>query len=136
MTFVHGKNTFISVGGNDLSAYTDSSEYEEDLDSHDVTCYGNNGHVFAGGLTDGGFKFSGTYDNTASTGPRAVLNPLLKAGALTTVIRRPEGTASTKPQDSFSFLLTKYVETSPVADMVKWSAEGKISGDVDSTPQA
>ena len=133
MAFVHGKNTVITVATTDLSAYTDSSELERSGDSHDVTTYGNSAHRKAGGLLDGSFKMSGTYDNTASTGPRGKLEPLL--GTICAVVRQPEGAGTGKAQDSFDALLTKYVETSPVADMVKWSAEFEIDGDVDSTPQ-
>lgn len=134
MTFVHGKNTVVKVATKDLSQYTDSSELERAGDSHDVTTYGNTAHRKAGGLLDGSFKMSGTYDNTAVNGPRAVLEPLLST--VVAVIRQPEGTGTTKAQDTFNALLTKFVETSPVADMVKWSAEFEIDGDVDSTPQA
>lgn len=133
MAFVHGKNTVVKVATKDLSTYTDSSELERSGDEHDVTTYGNNSHRKAGGLLDGSFKMSGTYDNTLVSGPRAALKPLLST--VVAVIRQPEGAGTGKAQDSFNALLTKFVETSPVADMVKWSAEFSIDGDVDSTPQ-
>jgi hypothetical protein len=134
MAFKHGKDTFVSVDGDNLSAYTNTSEFTKSGDSHDVTTYGKDSHVYAGGLLDGGFTMAGTYDNTASTGPRAVLNPLV--GTVVTVIRQPEGTGASLPQDSFSGLLTKYMESSPVADMVSWSAEFQISDDVNSAAQS
>lgn len=133
MPFIHGKSTFVSLNAADLSAYTDSSELNLSADSHDVTTYGQTGHVYQGGLTDGKASMSGTYDSTAGTGPRAVIRPLL--GQNVTLIRRVEGTGSGKPQDTATVLVTGYVETNPVADMVKWSCELQISGAVDSTPQ-
>ena len=136
MAFIHGKDTFVSVDGDDLSAFTNTSEFTQTADSHDVTTYGKDGHVYQGGLTDGTFTMGGTYDSTASTGPRAVLNAILQAATAVTVIRQPEGTGSSLPQDSFSGLLTSYVETSPVADMVAWTAEFQISGDVNSAAQS
>lgn len=132
---VHGKNTVVKVSTNDLSTYTTTSEFEQTGDSHDVTVYGAGGHVYAAGLTDGKFTMEGVYDTTATTGPRAVLKPLIGAAAVT-VVRQPEGAGTGKAQDSFSGLCTSYKESSPVADMVKWSAEFRISGDVDSTAQA
>ena len=48
MAFVHGKNTFISLNGSDLSAFTNTSELGRTADSHDVTTYGKNSHVYAG----------------------------------------------------------------------------------------
>lgn len=133
MTFVHGKNTFISLNGTDLSAFTDASELERTGDSHDVTTYGKNAHVKAGGLLDGTAKMSGTYDNTAGTGPRAVVRPVV--GTVVTLIRRPEGTGTGKPQDSVSVLVTKYNESNPVADMVKWSCDMDLSDTITSTTQ-
>jgi hypothetical protein len=133
MAFVHGKNTVITVATKDLSTYTDSSELNRTADGHDVTTYGNSAHRKAGGLLDGKFTMSGTYDNTAVNGPRAVLEPLL--GTVVAIVRKPDGTGAGKAQDTFNALMTSYVETSPVADMVKWSCEYEIDGDVDSTAQ-
>jgi hypothetical protein len=132
MAFVHGKDTYVSVDGDDLSAFTNTSEFERGADEHDVTTYGAEDHAFSGGLGTGAFTMGGIYDNGAS-GPRDILEPLV--GTTITVIRRPEGTGSGLPQDSFTGLLTKYVETSPVADMVTWSADFRVSGAVTSTNQ-
>ena len=129
----HGKSTVVKVGSNDVSTYTNSSELTFGGDDHDTTTYGNNGHRYDGGLEDHAFKMSGLYDTTAGTGPRAVLRPLILQKAVIT--RRPEGTGAGKPQDVFTALLTSYVESSPVADMVTWSTEWKVDGTIDSTPQ-
>lgn len=133
MTFQHGKDTVLKVATIDISQYTDTSELEVGADDHDVTTYGKDDHVYQGGLGNHSFKCSGTYDTTAVTGPRALLKPLV--GTTAAVVRQPEGTGSGKPQDAFNMLITKYVETNPVADMVKWSLEGKVSDAIDSTPQ-
>lgn len=133
MAFVHGKNTFISLAGNNLSAYCNSSDFGRKADKHDVTTYGKNDHVYEGGLGDGEANISGIYDNTAA-GPRDIIEPLI--GTVVTLIRRPEGTGSGLPQDSVSVLVEEYVETSPVADMVTWSAKLQPSDAVTSTNQA
>jgi hypothetical protein len=135
MTKIHGKDTVVTVDGDDLSTYTKTSEFTRAADSHDNTTYGEDGHVYDPGLTDGTFTMGGVYDSTAGTGPRAVLNPLVGADAVT-VVRRPEGTGSGLPQDEFDGLLTKYTETNPVADYVAWTAEFQISGTVDSAAQS
>ncbi|PSL02883.1 hypothetical protein CLV30_109191 [Haloactinopolyspora alba] len=133
MAFVHGKNTVITLGGDDLSAYTNNSELTRSADSHDVTTYGNDAHVFEGGLKNGTATMSGIYDNTADTGPRAVVEPLV--GTVVELVRQPEGAGSGLPQDTVQVLVTNYVETNPVADMVTWSAELQLSGTIDTTPQ-
>lgn len=132
MTFVHGKDTYISLNAVDLSAFTNTSEFERSADSHDTTCYGKDSHTYQGGLLNGTAKMSGIYDN-GSSGPRDTIEPLI--GTVVTLIRRPEGTGSGLPQDSVSVLVTKYVETNPVADMVAWSCEMQCSDEVTSTNQ-
>lgn len=134
MAFIHGKNTVITLDGDDLSTYTTTSNFEKSSDSHDVTTYGKDAHVFAGGLLNGTATMSGIYDSTASTGPRAVIEPLV--GTNVTLIRRPEGTGSGLPQDSVNVLVTKYTETNPVADMVTWSCDMQLSDDINSAAQA
>ncbi|RKF24139.1 hypothetical protein [Micromonospora globbae] len=134
MAKVHGRHTFISLGGDDLSTFTNTSEITRTADSHDVTGYGADAHEFVGGLKGGTATMGGIYDNTASTGPRAVIEPLI--GQTVELIRQTEGTGAGKPQDKATVLVTQYVETNPVADMVTWSCEMQISGTVDTTPQA
>lgn len=132
MAFVHGKNTFISLDGDDLSAYTNTSELSRTADSHDVTTYGKNAHVKEGGLLDGTGSMAGIYDDTTA-GPRDVIEPLI--GTVVALVRRPEGTGSGKPQDTVDVLVTNYTETNPVADMVAWSCEFELSDDVTSANQ-
>lgn len=133
MAFIHGKNTVITINAKDLSQYTNSSELTRGADEHDVTVYGKNDHVVSGGLLKGNFSAGGVYDSTAVTGPRAALIPII--GQVVTVVIRPEGTGASKPQDSFSALINDYTQSSPVADMVKWSVKGTVSDAVTTTAQ-
>lgn len=130
----HGSKTVVKVGANDISAYTNASELTVGADSHDTTTYGNTAHRYDGGLKDSKFVMSGIYDTTAGTGPRAVLRG--HEGETLTLIRQTEGTGAGKPQDSFDAVLTSYVESNPVADMVTWSSEWQVDGEVDDTAQA
>lgn len=133
MAFVHGKDTFISLAGSNLSTYTNTSELEVTADEHDVTCYGKDDHCFSGGLLAGSVSMGGIYDDTAA-GPKAIIEPLI--GTLVTLIRRPEGTGSGLPQESVSVLVKSYVETNPVADMITWSCEMTKSDLITRTTQA
>lgn len=136
MAFKHGKDTVFKVDSTDISAYTSESEINRGTDTHDTTAYGADAHGFSAGLNTGTATASGTYDTTASTGPRAKLLSVYAGNTAVTVIRQPEGTGSGKPQDSFSAILTSYVETAPVADMIKWKADFQISGDITTTAQS
>jgi len=133
VAFIHGKDTFISLNGSNLSPYTNTSELGREADEHDVTTYGQTTHIVQGGLLGGAASMSGIYDNTAGSGPRAVIRPLI--GTNVTLIRRPEGTGTGKPQDSVTVHVKSYKETNPVADMVAWESELTLSGPVTSTVQ-
>ncbi len=134
MALIHGRLTVCKLNAVALTAYTNNSTVEISADAHDVTTYGATAHAFAGGLKNGTSTLSGFYDSTAVTGPRAAIEPLV--GTLVPFIHQPEGTGSSKPQDSVSVLVTKYTQTHPVADMVTWSVELQYSGAVDSTAQS
>lgn len=132
----HGKDTVLKVNAQDISAYTSDSELNEGTDTHDSTGYGVDDHEFDPGLNFGTFTCGGTYNSTAVSGPRAVFKAVKAGNVAVTVLRQDEGTGAGKPQDSFSAILTNYVQTNPVADMIKWKADMQITGAVDSTAQS
>lgn len=129
MGFVHGKGTAVSVGGTELGAFSNSVTFGRSADSHDVTTFGKNSKVYAPGLKDGTATIEGIYDNTAETGPAAVLRPLIGAAAVE-LIYQPEGAGAGKPLSTVDILVTSYEETAPVADMITFSAELQLSDDI------
>lgn len=135
MAYIHGRNTVVKVNAKDLSQYIKTSTLEVDSDVHDTTGYGSTAHTKQGGLLDASFTMSGTYDSTATTGPRAALLPLIGVGTGTPVIIWPEGAGTGKPQDSFTGLIKKYTQTAPVDDMVTWAVDIEVSGAIASTTQ-
>lgn len=136
MAKVHGRHTYISANGTDISQYCNSSTFNRSADVHKTTGYTMDSHTYDGGITDGTFEAGGVYDGT--TTPTAAPPKLFadNEGTLFDIVRRVEGTGASKPQTAFDAVLTEYVETSPLADMVAWSAKFQISGVVDHTPQA
>ena len=133
MSRTHGKVTVVKINGVDLSQYSNNSQIEITADTTDVTTYGKNSHVFQGGLKNGKATISGFYDTTASTGPRALLLPLVGSNA--TLVHRAEGTGAGLPQDSVDVVVEKYTQTSPVADYVTWAVDLQFSDDVNSAAQ-
>jgi hypothetical protein len=134
MSKPHGKNTVITVATKDISPYTKTSTYTRSAKSHDTTGYGVDDEDYEAGLKGGKFSMGGTYDNTASVGPRNALHGLV--GTKVAVVRKTEGTGTGKPQDTFSMVLESYVETNPHDDMISWTAEGTIAGGVTTTAQS
>lgn len=133
MARVHGKKTVIILGGVNITQHSNASTWERTGDNHDTTTYGQNNHVFDPGLGNGTATIGGFYDNTAVTGPRAAIEPLVNT--MVTYIHRPEGTGSGLPQRSVQVHVSKYTETAPVADMITFAVDLQASGDVDNTPQ-
>lgn len=134
MTTVHGKLTQLTVATKDISPYTKTSTLDRSAQTHNVTGYGVDDELHSGGLRSAKFTCSGIYDNTVSVGPRNALNGVL--GTVVVVTRKPEGTGTGRPLDTFNAVLDKYVETNPHDDMVTWSAEFTVSGPVAATAQA
>lgn len=129
----HSKFTVILVDGNDVSTDCTDSNCEQSSGTEDNTTYGKNAVVKDATLLTGAFGCSGKY-NDESTGPRAVLKPLV--GTKVNVQYRPEGTGSGLPQDSFDAVITKYTETAPTAGYRLWSLETEPSDEWDSANQA
>lgn len=127
MAFTHGRLTVIKINGSDISAFSDNTEENDGVDTHDVTTYGAARKAYAAGLGDGMFTISGTHDNTAQ-GPRSVIKPLMAAGNAVPFVFRPEGTGSGLPEETVNVIVKSYKQTNAVADMVKWSAELQMTG--------
>lgn len=134
MSLAHGKNTVIKINSTDISPYTKNSKFGRKADVEKVTPYGKDSVILAGSLLSGSFDMDGNYDSTATTGPSALLQPLL--GELVSVIRQPEGAGSGKPQNAFSAVLASYEESSPSDGYIMWSATLEISDDVNNTAQS
>jgi len=130
---VHGRQTFVSVDGDDLSPYIDNAAYNTTADSHDVTGMGADSHEYLGGLKGGQLQVSGSYKSGVG-GPRDVLHG--KQGTTVTVVYRPEGTGAGKPEDTFDAIVIAYDETSPVADRKQWAATFQITGDISTDTQS
>jgi hypothetical protein len=125
MGFQHGKDTVLTLDAKALTAFANSVKWNAAVDSHDVTTFGKDAHDYQGGLKDGTATVEGIYDNTAVTGPAAVIQPLL--GTNVDFVYQPEGTGVGKPTRTVEVLVETYEESSPVADMISWSAKLQFS---------
>jgi hypothetical protein len=123
----------VLLAGTDLSTFCDSNEHHKKPDIEDITTYGKDAHVKEGTLLDGNGSIGGLYDTSTSSGPRALINPIVSQTV--PYIRRPEGTGSGKPQDLVNVVVGEYVETAPVGGMVRWTLALEYSDTINSTPQ-
>jgi hypothetical protein len=133
MGTVHNKETYVSLDGDDISVYTNTSDWSRTADEHETTCYGSDDATFAGGIRRGTMPIGGVYDDTAA-GPKAIIEPLL--GTNVALVYRPEGTGVGKPESTVTVLVKSYNETAPVAEIRRWTAELTFSGAVVTADQA
>lgn len=131
----HGRFTVVKIDGVDISQFTDTTEFDDGRDKHENTAYGQERKTYNSGLGDGTVSIGGTHRNDAGN-PREVLKPLMAAGTEVEFIYRPEGTGVGKAQSIVNVLITKYKDSSPVGDNVKWTAELQMTGTLDEADQA
>lgn len=123
MAFVHGKNSKVSIAGTTITSFVDNVDFEQSIDSHDVTVFGNAAHVKLGGLYDGSITISGTFDNSSgATSLRSVLVP----GSTDVTLVYHDGNW----KYTVSVLKQSFSLSAAVADMVKWSAALEMSSTV------
>lgn len=130
----HGRLTVVTIDGDDISEFTNSTDFNDTSDVHDSTCYGAVRKAKNTGLGDGKITISGV-DDGSGTGPRDVIKPLKAAGAPVPFVYRPNGTGAGKPQSAVDVLVVSYNESSPVADNYKWVAELEMTGALDEADQ-
>lgn len=112
----------------DLTSFIDSLEWGDfETETLDTTTWGPSDKTFAPGLTEAGVKVKGKYDTLATTGPDAVLRGLRGIGPLT-VEWQPEGAGTGKPFRRVEGILTSYIASAPVGEIVTFSASWKVSG--------
>lgn len=127
-----GADAVLTVNAVALTDFVDTVTFTKSADSLDITTFGNNGHRKRGGLTAGSVSIGGVYDTTTG-GPHDVLQSLV--GTVVAFSWRPEGTGSGLAQYAGNVLVQNYVESAPVADVVRWTAALEIDGDVVLTNQ-
>lgn len=129
MAFRHGKNAALTVNAGALAAFLDNVDFSTDLEVADTTTFGATWKTSVAGVPDGKIDFSGKYDPTASTGPGAILFPLVTAGTQVTVLFYPGG--NTSGQSLYTMtnggIVTSYAEGSPVGGAVTFKGSIKVN---------
>jgi hypothetical protein len=119
--FRYGAKASVVINAVDLSAYSDSAGLNITVAASNTTTFGNTWETFIEGLAGAKFDIKGNYDPTTTSGPAAALTALIGTGSHTCVFS-PAGTVSLELKRSVSVILTNYVETSPVAGQVTFTA--------------
>ena len=112
----------------DLSAYIDSVDaLGKEVQALDVTALADAAErVIAGIETSQEWSISGHFDDTVTTGPDAVLAPLV--GTLGSFAWYPAGTTAGRRKYSGECLCLSYKPSAEVKGRVEWTASFKMDG--------
>jgi hypothetical protein len=105
-------NAYITVGGTDLSDHANTVTVNYEIDSVEVTAFGDTGHKFTGGLQNNSIEVTFHQDYAASK-TEATLYPLV--GTTTTVVVKPNGSTTSATNPSYTLSSAFLASHSPVA---------------------
>lgn len=138
MAFYHGKGLVFKIDNaagslQVLSAYVDSVDLDSKVDMGDTTTAGAEDKTFVSGAAEHGLSISGKWDDTASTGPDAILFGLVGLETSSSFEFGPGGSTTGKPKYLGECFLTGYTAKAPVGGVVTFTADFKITGAVTRT---
>lgn len=132
---IHGKDTAFSLEDSAASTlrildpYLNNVAFSRQNDTHDNSVFGVEGHTFTTGLTNGTITIDGFWDKTASTGSATVLDSLMDLDTVTLGWEYgPEGRTAGLVKYAGECVLASLDYSSPVADLVTFTAQLQISG--------
>ena len=131
MAFVHGKSAVFkldhaSCSLTDISAFVNNVDFPETADVAETSVLGASNKTYIVGLKDATISLSGLFDATAD----AIFGAVVGQTATLSFEYSPEGTASGKIKYTGECILTNYAMSSPVGDVVAYSADLQVSGAV------
>ena len=131
MAFVHGKSSVFKLDNasgslTDISSFVNNVDFPETADVAESSVLGASNKTYLVGLRDATISLSGLFDATVD----AILGAVVGQTATLSYEYSPEGTASGKVKYTGEAILTNYALSSPVGDVVAYSADLQCSGAV------
>ncbi|BAQ84729.1 Phage minor tail protein 2 [uncultured Mediterranean phage uvMED] len=131
MAFVHGKSSVFKLDNasgslTDISAFVNNVDFPETADVAETSVLGASNKTYIVGLKDATISLSGLFDATAD----AIFGAVVGQTATLSFEYSPEGTATGKIKYTGECILTNYAMSSPVGDVVAYSADLQVSGAV------
>lgn len=105
-------NAYISINSVVLSDHGNNVSVNYEVDSVEVTAFGDSGHKFAGGLQNNSCEITLMQD-FATSNVEATIYPLV--GTTTTVIIKPNGSTTSATNPSYTLTGTFLAAHTPVA---------------------
>jgi len=131
MAFVHGKDSVFKIdnsGGTltDISSYVNSVDFPETVDVAETSTLGDSSKSYIVGMKDSTLSIAGLWDSTLD----GILGAVVGQSATLSFEYSPAGTGSGEIKYTGECILTGYSQNSPVGDVVSFSADFQVSGDV------
>lgn len=133
MAFTHGKDAAFLIDDTagvltDISAFVDNVSFPQTLEPGETTTYGKESKTYIVGLQDATISISGKWDGAAGA-----IDAIMVGGpepATRTFEYGPEGSAVGSVKKTGECIRTSYDVSAPVADVVTFTAEFQVTGDV------
>jgi hypothetical protein len=134
MAFGHGKSAVFKLddsGGalRDLSTYINEASMPRDIETAETTAFGASAKAYITGLTDATISFSGMFDATAD----GYLAGVVGQAATLSFEYGPLGSTGGFVKYEGECILTSYELSSPVGDVVTFSADAQVTGAITRT---
>ena len=131
MALVHGKSSVFQLDNasgslTDISAFVNNVDFPETADVAETSVLGASNKTYIVGLKDATISLSGLFDATVD----AILGAVVGQTATLSYEYSPEGTGSGAVKYTGEAILTNYALSSPVGDVVAYSADLQCSGAV------
>lgn len=141
MAEVHGSEEVIFLSGGgldhevDITEWVDTSTFTRTRMLHEVTTKGNGAVRRRPGLRDLTYNIGGVFDDDATDSPRVYFEDN-DSDEPFVIERRIAGSGASKSRNIFNVYVGSYEESSPVAEMVRWSVQASGDGEVDNEAQS
>jgi hypothetical protein len=138
MAMYHGKGLAFKIDNaagtlQTLTAYVDGVDLDNSVDMGETTTANIEDKTFVSGQAEHGLSISGKWDDTATTGPDAILFGLVGNETSSTFEFGPGGLTAGKVKYTGECFLTGYKKSAPVGGVVTFTADFKITGAVTRT---
>ena len=125
----HGRHSVFTVGGVALIGI-ENIEVNKEKDQADTTSMGDDWETSVTGMRRATITVSGRWDNTVTTGNDTVLKAAYADDDPVAIEYGPIGDDTGDPKASGDAHCTQYNRTSPLGDVVAYSAEFKVDGEL------
>ena len=130
-TFRHGKNTVVAINGFDATTWFNDATSTRTIDTAETTAFGSTAKTYIASMKDGTLSLKGMFDGTTGAVDEvfagiigAATDPVITVGL--------EGASIGTGCHMVGAIETTYEVSSPVADLVKVSADFQADGGLDS----